>query len=167
MRHCPCLWKGEDRPEVCSFSCPLELLLCGPLSPGIRYCLHHRVKIWRLGVSKKAIFCWQCVPMMRRRQQGHLLPIGCAHDVILKFPLHCESLPVYCLHVTQQSTVSGAFSLISFPPSETCLSTDLWVVLQRGPICTDIWDIKAECTTVACCLLHSRLQRKKTDCLLV
>lgn len=59
------------RTHVCSFSCPIGYPLCEPLSPSIRYSTLHCKDL-------EAISC----------------PWVCACKVILKFLLHCESLPI-------------------------------------------------------------------------
>jgi hypothetical protein len=77
--------RGKADPRactcVCSFSCPIKLLLCEPLSPYIRYSTLH------------------CKDLeVEGQQQGHLLSMECACKMISKFLLHCESLPM-CVYM--------------------------------------------------------------------
>ena len=74
----------ESRSEGSHFSCPIELLLCGHLFPSIKYSTLHCKDLEAEG-----------------QQQGCLLSIGYACEVILKFLLHCESLSNYVLPSAQ------------------------------------------------------------------
>lgn len=113
----------------------LALLNCccvGPCLPASGT-VHYTVKIWRLRVSNKATSCPWGAPV--KCYQSSCFTVNVSH---------------LCLHAIQQNTVSRAFSLISFPPSEMCLSSDLCVILHLPS--AQIFGVLKQ-NVLYCCLL--------------